>query len=79
MQTASVQTPQQLHYSVQNLLWPAEDRSLIIAQLDVSFCNMLSRATQAVGSWGDLSEAGREPRLRGNLFTDVSHAGDEDN
>lgn len=52
VQTASVQTPQKLHYSVQNLLWSAEDRSAIIAQIDVSFCNMLSQATQAEGSWG---------------------------
>lgn len=52
VQTASVQIPQKLHYSVQNLLWSVEAQSVIIAQIDVSFCNMLSRATLAVGSWG---------------------------
>lgn len=51
VQTASVQTPQKLHYSVQNFLWPAEDQSVIIAQIDVNFCNMLSQSTQAASSW----------------------------
>lgn len=33
-------------------VWSAEDRSVIIAQIDVSFCKVSSGATQAEGSWG---------------------------
>lgn len=54
VQTASVQTPKKLHYSAQNLLWSAEHQNVIIAQIDMSFCKMLSRPIQSVGSWGFL-------------------------
>lgn len=68
----------QLHYSVQTVLWPAEDQNVSVAYIDMSCCSTLPQAVYAAGLRGEPSEARLEPGLRVNLFPDAILQGDKE-
>lgn len=68
----------QLCYSVQTMLWPAEDWTVFVAYTDMSFCSMLPLAVHTAHLKGEPYEARLEPGLGVNVFPDAILHGDKE-